>query len=63
MVEVHGWVAPGLEKVRAEFEANFAKRGEVGASVSVRVGGQPVVDLSGGLADPLRAGSGSATRW
>jgi CubicO group peptidase (beta-lactamase class C family) len=55
MVEVRGWVAPGLEKVRAEFEANFAERGEVGASVSVRVGGKPVVDLWGGLAD---AGTG-----
>src|SRR3974390_2830125 len=51
MVEVRGWAAPGLEKVRAQFEANFAERGEVGASVSVRVGGEPVVDLWGGLAD------------
>lgn len=51
MVEIHGWVAPGLEKVRAEFEDNFAERGEVGASVCVRVGGATVVDLWGGVAD------------
>ena len=55
MVDIHGWVAPGLEGVRAEFEANFAGRGEVGASVCARVGGETVVDLWGGLAD---AGTG-----
>lgn len=51
MVEVQGWTAPGLEKVQDGFEANFAERGEVGASVCVRVGGETVVDLWGGLAD------------
>jgi CubicO group peptidase (beta-lactamase class C family) len=48
---IHGWVAPGLEKVREEFETNFAERGEVGASVCVKVDRKTVVDLWGGLAD------------
>ncbi|MET7765776.1 serine hydrolase domain-containing protein [Streptomyces sp. NPDC005393] len=37
--------------VRDAFEANFAERGELGAAVTVRVGGQSVVDLWGGWAD------------
>jgi CubicO group peptidase (beta-lactamase class C family) len=37
--------------VREEFERNFRERGEVGASVCVVVGGEPVVDLWGGAAD------------
>ena len=51
MVDIAGLVAPGLEKVRDEFEANFRQRGEVGASVCVEVDGEKVVDLWGGLAD------------
>jgi CubicO group peptidase (beta-lactamase class C family) len=45
-----------FREVRAEFERNFARRGEVGASVCVLVDGRPVVDLWGGLAD-RRAGT------
>src|SRR6185503_661525 len=41
-----------FEAVRAQFERNFAERGEVGASVCVTVGGATVVDLWGGIADP-----------
>lgn len=52
MAEIYGSVAPGLERVRDEFEINFAERGEVGASVCARVDGETVVDLWGGLADP-----------
>jgi CubicO group peptidase (beta-lactamase class C family) len=37
--------------VRAAFAANFAERGEVGASVTVIVGGKTVVDLAGGWAN------------
>ena len=48
---VHGFVAPGFEAVRAAFEANFDKRGEVGASFSAFQHGQLVVELWGGLAD------------
>jgi CubicO group peptidase (beta-lactamase class C family) len=38
--------------IAREFERNFRERGEVGASVSVTLGGKTVVDLWGGLADP-----------
>ena len=45
---VHGRVAPGFEEVRAEFERNFAKRGEIGAAVAAYWRGEKVVDLWGG---------------
>ncbi len=47
-----GTAAPRFAAVREEFERNFAERGEVGASVCVTVGGEPVVDLWDGVADP-----------
>lgn len=40
--------------VRAASEDNFRERGELGAGVTVRVGGETVVDLWGGWADPAR---------
>ncbi|MBT2366052.1 beta-lactamase family protein [Streptomyces sp. ISL-10] len=40
--------------VRDAFEDNFRERGELGAAVSVLVGGESVVDLWGGWADPAR---------
>ncbi len=49
---IGGSVAPGFEPVEAAFRANFAERGEVGASLCVTRRGQTVVDLWGGLADP-----------
>ena len=48
---VQGHVADGWEPVRAAFEANFADRGEVGASVCVTHDGETVVDLWGGSVD------------
>ena len=48
---VHGFVAPGFEEVRREFEANFARRGELGAACAVFHRGQKVVDLWGGYRD------------
>ncbi|WP_327590466.1 beta-lactamase family protein [Nonomuraea sp. NBC_00507] len=42
----HGW-----GKVADVFRANFRNPGEVGAACSVYVGGRPVVNLWGGLAD------------
>jgi CubicO group peptidase (beta-lactamase class C family) len=42
---------PRFHLVQDEFETNFARRGEVGASVCVQVDGQTVVDLWGGLVD------------
>jgi len=51
---VHGDCDPRFAQVREQFERNFAERGEVGASVSVMLDGEPVVDLWGGEADAQR---------
>src|SRR5512136_598461 len=51
---ISGWVAAGFEPVRTAFEANFTKRGEVGAAVHVIVDGEVAVDLWGGAADAAR---------
>jgi CubicO group peptidase (beta-lactamase class C family) len=49
---MHGHVEEGWGKVADEFRANFETTpGEVGASCCVYVGGRPVVDIWGGLAD------------
>ena len=45
---VQGMVAPGFEEVRAEFQRNFAERGEIGAAVAAYWRGRKVVDLWGG---------------
>jgi CubicO group peptidase (beta-lactamase class C family) len=47
-----GWVAPGFEEVRAEFERNFAERDEIGAAVAAYWRGEKVVDLWGGRRTP-----------
>jgi CubicO group peptidase (beta-lactamase class C family) len=52
MRNAHGWVAPGFEEVRAEFELNFTKRGEIGAGVAAYWRGEKVVDLWGGRRSP-----------
>ena len=46
------WVAPGFEEVRAEFDRNFAERGEIGAAVAAYWRGEKVVDLWGGRRTP-----------
>lgn len=40
-----------FDAVRAAFAENFQSRGEVGAAVSVTLGGESVIDLWGGFAD------------
>jgi len=45
-------VASGFEEVRAEFERNLAKRGEIGAAVAAYWRGEKVVDLWGGRRIP-----------
>jgi CubicO group peptidase (beta-lactamase class C family) len=50
-VDVHGRVEPGFERVREAFARNFTEHGDVGAACCVYVGGRPVVDVWGGLAD------------
>jgi len=52
--EIHGTCAAGYEPVREAFAANFAERGEIGASVAVAVRGDTVVNLWAGWADPDR---------
>ena len=47
-----GWVAPGFEEVRDEFERNFAERDEIGAAVAAYWRGEKVVDLWGGRRSP-----------
>ena len=49
---VHGFVSPGFEEVRVEFERNFAERGEIGAAVAAYWRGEKVVDLWGGSRTP-----------
>jgi CubicO group peptidase (beta-lactamase class C family) len=51
MTEIDGTTAPGFERVRDAFEANFAKGLEIGAAFSAYHRGQKVVDLWGGVAD------------
>ena len=46
---VDGYVAPGFERVRAAFTANFEKHGELGAAFSLYHKGKKVVDLWGGI--------------
>ena len=48
---IDGFVAPGFERVRVEFERNFAERGELGAACAAYRSGEKVVDLWGGVRD------------
>jgi CubicO group peptidase (beta-lactamase class C family) len=50
--EVDGFCDPRFERVAEEFVRNFQERGEVGASVCVKVAGETLVDLWGGSAEP-----------
>jgi CubicO group peptidase (beta-lactamase class C family) len=51
MAEVHGTVDPKFEGVRSVLSDNLDSGADVGASVAVYLGGEPVVDIWGGLAD------------
>ncbi len=53
MTTVTGTVADGFEGVRDAFEANFTEHGDIGAGVAVFVDGECVVDLTGGVVDPV----------
>lgn len=53
-IRIEGHVAPGWERVREAFAANFAAGREVGASFAVLRDGEPVVELRGGFADRAR---------
>jgi CubicO group peptidase (beta-lactamase class C family) len=47
-----GTCKKGFERIAEVFAQNFAERGEVGASVCLTLGGETVVDLWGGIANP-----------
>ncbi|HEY6982769.1 serine hydrolase domain-containing protein [Reyranella sp.] len=49
---IQGTCEKGFERVADAFRKNFSDHGEVGASVCLMVGGETVVDMWGGLADP-----------
>jgi CubicO group peptidase (beta-lactamase class C family) len=49
---VEGSCDERFAEVAREFVRNFEERGEVGASVSLRLHGETLVDLWGGVADP-----------
>jgi CubicO group peptidase (beta-lactamase class C family) len=51
-MKIEGNCKKGFERVADAFTRNFAEHGEVGASVCLTVGGDMVVDLWGGIADP-----------
>lgn len=57
MVDIQGRCDPKFGEVREEFARNFSERGDIGASVSVVVEGETVVDLWGGIADPATGAS------
>ena len=48
---MEGFAKPGFEAVEDAFRANFDVHGDVGAAFCLYVGGEPVVDLWGGVAD------------
>ncbi|MBY8339378.1 beta-lactamase family protein [Streptomyces spinosirectus] len=51
---VHGHCDERFTAVRTALEENFRDRGELGAAVTVDIGGEVVVDLWGGWADAAR---------
>ncbi len=51
MTDIQGEVAPGFEKVRDAFQANFDQHGDVGAAFALYKDGVKVVDLWGGVAN------------
>lgn len=50
-LNVSGICDERFAEVQAEFEKNFAERGEVGAAVSIKIDGTPLVDLWAGTVD------------
>ena len=50
-IEVHGTCDTRFSRLRDAFADNFAKHGEVGASLAVMVDGKMAVDIWGGHAD------------
>ena len=51
VVVIHGYAAPGFERVVDAFRSNFVERGELGASFAAVRGADVLVDIWAGLAD------------
>ena len=51
MVQIEGQVTAGFEEVADAFERVFDDRPDMGAALAIRVAGEPVVDLRGGVKD------------
>jgi len=51
-MDVSGRVDEGYGSIADAFKANFDDHGDVGAGFCLYVGGHPVVDITGGVADP-----------
>jgi CubicO group peptidase (beta-lactamase class C family) len=56
--DIGGHWRPEFDGVVEEFRRNFTDRGEVGASLCVRLDGQSAIDVWGGVADPV-----TGRRW
>ncbi|MBA4011402.1 MAG: esterase [Phenylobacterium sp.] len=54
-IQIHGSADPAFAALAAEFERNFAYRGDVGAALSLVIDGAPVVDLWAGSLDAAGA--------
>lgn len=52
-MQISGSVDPGFEIVRDQFRKNFDEGNEIGAALCVHVKGRRVLDLWGGIADPV----------
>ncbi|TAJ27349.1 hypothetical protein [Bosea sp. (in: a-proteobacteria)] len=61
-IEISGFCSPAFAAVKDAFYKNFTARGEVGASVSVTIRGETVVDLWGGNTIGMM-GAGGATAF
>ena len=54
-MDVSGLAEPGFERLRDAFAHNFTAHGDIGAACCVYLRGRPVVDIWGGIADPVSA--------
>lgn len=54
MSDIHGFVDPRFESVRATMAAMLERGDDIGASFAASIDGEPVIDLWGGWADEAR---------
>ncbi|KAK1247694.1 hypothetical protein MKX07_000582 [Trichoderma sp. CBMAI-0711] len=51
MAQIHGDCDPQFEALKALFQKNLDSKAEIGASITVNLGGKNIVDLYGGFTD------------